>query len=242
MLDINVEFWARDTKKAVKRGDIVVVIDVLRCSSSIIAALARGVVGIIPIRTVREAREVSEIHPDFILSGERKGVKPSGFKYGNSPSVFSRAKLAGSYLILTTTSGTNAISQAKGAKHILIGGFLNAKSIAKTAFDLAGEEGKGITLALSGKKGSFSLEDFLGAGAIIDNLPENIILTDAAQAALLAFRKAKTSLIDVVKQGNHAKYLTGIGFEEDIRFSSQLDKYTIIPYLKGDVILPLKSS
>ncbi|MDQ1281545.1 MAG: 2-phosphosulfolactate phosphatase [Thermoproteota archaeon] len=241
-MDVNVEFWARDTKNAVKRGDVVIIIDVLRCSSSIIAALASGVGGIVPIKTVREAREVSRIHPEFILSGERKGVKPSGFKYGNSPVAFSKIKLEGAYLILTTTSGTNALSQAKEAKHVLVGGFLNAKSIAETAYNLAIKESEGITLALSGKKGSFSLEDFLGAGAIIGDLPDEVTLSDAAQAALLAFRGAKSSLTEVVKQGNHAKYLVSIGFEEDIRFSTQLNKYKIIPYLKGEVVIPSKST
>ena len=235
------EFWARDTKKAVTRGDVIVVIDVIRCSSSIIAALARGVAGIIPIKTIREAREVNRIHPDFILSGERKGARPSGFKYGNSPSAFSSAELAGAYLILTTTSGTNAISQAKGAKHILIGAFLNAKSVAESAFNIAEEEERGITLALSGKKGSFSLEDFLGAGAIITNFPKNVSLTDAAQAAILAFRRAEPDRINIIKQGSHAKYLISIGFDEDVNFCSQLNKYSIIPHLKDGTIIPLIS-
>jgi 2-phosphosulfolactate phosphatase len=108
------------------------------------------------------------------------------------------------YLILTTTSGTNALSQAKGAEHVLVGSFLNAKSISKTAYNFAANEGKGITLALSGKKGSFSLEDFLGAGAIIGDLLDDVNLSDAAQAALLAFLGAKPSLTEVVKRGNHA--------------------------------------
>lgn len=236
-MNVSVEFFARDARRAAKRGDVVVVIDVLRCSSSIIAALSRGATAIIPVRTVREAREISRSHPGFILAGERKGLAPSGFRYGNSPSVFSRAKLEGMRLILTTTSGTMAISQAKAAKHILIGAFLNAKSAAESSFNLASEEGCGITLALSGEKGSFSLEDFLGAGAIVDSFSEHLILSDAAQASVLAFHTAKPSLLDTIKQGGHAKHLINIGFEEDVNLSSQLDRYTITPYLKDDAII-----
>jgi len=238
---VSVGLLARDAKEAVRRGDVVVVIDVLRCSSSIIAALAGGVAGIIPVKTVREAWEISRAHPDFALAGERRGVRPPGFGYGNSPSVFSRTKLEGVRLILTTTSGTTAISKARGANHVLIGAFLNAKSVAESALNIAAGEGCGVTLALSGKRDSFSLEDFLGAGAIADNLPKDIALSDAAQAATLAFRRAKDSLLDVIKQGSHARYLISIGFEEDVKFCSQLDRYSITPHLKDGAIIPLKS-
>ena len=88
-MDVRVELLAKDTKRAVERRDVTVVIEVLRCSSSIIVALERGAAGVIPVKTVREAREIGKAHPDVVLAGERKGLRPSGFKYGNSPSVFS---------------------------------------------------------------------------------------------------------------------------------------------------------
>lgn len=236
---ISLELFARDAKKAVGRGDVVVVVDVLRASSSIIVALAQGAEGIIPVKTVREAREICKKHPSFVLAGERRGIQPPGFDYGNSPVAFSRVNLDVKCLVLTTTSGTMAIAQAKGAKHVLIGAFLNARSVAESAFRMAAEEGCGITLALSGKRGGFSLEDFLGAGAIVDYFPGDIVPSDAAQAAFLAYREAKDSLLDVVKRGSHGKYLASIGFEEDIDLCTQLSKYSIVPYLRNDVIIKL---
>lgn len=228
---------SNDIVKAVKRGDVIVVIDVLRCSSSIITILAAGAAEVIPVRMVRDAVEISRTHPGFVLAGEREGVPPPGFRYGNSPSVFSNANLDGTHLILTTTNGTAAISKVRGAKHVLIGAFLNARVVAESAYSLALKEGHGVTLALSGTRGGFSLEDFLGAGAIAVYFPENGALSDAAQAATLAFREAKLKLLDVVKQGSHAKYLISIGLEEDVNLCCQLNSYLIVPYLKKDRII-----
>ena len=73
---VNLEFVAKDAVKAVQRGDVIVVIDVLRCSSTIIVALTNGAKSIIPIETVEEARGYRRDHPNFILAGERKGLKP----------------------------------------------------------------------------------------------------------------------------------------------------------------------
>ena len=238
-MEVNIEFFARNTRMAVLRGDVVVVMDVLRCSSSIIAALAQGATAIVPVKTVREAREVHQANPEFILAGEREGVKPLGFDYGNSPSVFFHAELESRSLILTTTSGTAALSEAKGAKYVLVGAFLNAKSVAESALKIAEKEKCGITLALSGKKGSFSLEDFLGAGAIQSSFPSSTHLSDAAQAALIAFHGAKNRLYDTIKNGNHAKYLINIGFGDDVEFCSQVDKFSIVPSLQDNKITPL---
>lgn len=241
MTPINLGFSASDTRKAASRGDVIVIIDVLRCSSTIIIALAAGAAEVIPVKMVKEAREISKTHPDYVLAGEREGIPPLGFRYGNSPSALAHANLEGTRLILTTTNGTAVISQARGAKYVLIGALLNARAAAESAYNLAAKGGHGITLALSGTRGSFSLEDFLGAGAIVDDFPEDVAPSDAAQAAALAFREAKPYLLETIKRGSHARYLITLGLEEDVTFCSQLNKYHIIPRLEGDRITILQA-
>ena len=81
-----------DAGKAAARGDVVVIADVLRASSSIIVALARKVKSVLPVRTVMEAREVVVCHSGIVLAGVRRGVPLPGFDYGNSPAAFSRAR------------------------------------------------------------------------------------------------------------------------------------------------------
>jgi 2-phosphosulfolactate phosphatase len=241
-IPITVECDPKNAVKAVQREDVIIIIDVLRCTSSIITMLANDAKSVITTSSVNMARRIHTEHPEFILAGERRGTKPKGFDLGNSPLAFSPEAVREKHVILTTTNGTKAISNAKGSKWVLIGALLNAKSGIKTAFSIAEREETGISLVLSGKKGSFSFEDFLCAGAMSEKLPpESVEYSDAALAAVLSFQQARDSLETIVQQGTHAKYLISLGkpFVEDIQHCCQLDKYEVVPYLKGGYILPL---
>jgi len=238
---VNLEILAKDAGKAVRRGDVIIVIDVLRCSSTIIAALANGAKGIIPAKTLREAKAYRQEHPEFILAGERRGLKPKGFDLGNSPLEFSPETIKGRHVILTTTSGTMAISLAKNGRRTLIGALLNGKAAAEAAMKIAEKKQIGISLVLAGKKGRFSLEDFICAGAIVRSLPtEKVKHSDAALAALLAFQQASGALSGTVHLGNHAQFLKSIGFEADIKFCCRLDAFGIVPVYKDGMIVPLE--
>jgi len=146
----------------------------------------------------------------------------------------------GKLIILTTTSGAKAISLAKNGKWVFIGALLNVEAVAKEALKIAERERRGISLLLAGKEGGFSLEDFLCAGAVIENLPkEKVRLSDAALAAALAFRQAREALSGIIRQGSHAHYLKSIGLEEDTEFCSQINVYPMVPVLKDGLIVPL---
>lgn len=237
---INLEFCAQDAARAAQRGDVVIVIDVLRCCSTIVTALANGAKGILPVRTLKEARTLHSKHDGSVLAGERKGLKPRGFSLGNSPLEFTPEKVKGNYVILTTTSGTRAIVSSKNARWVLIGALINAKPVAEAASRIAEEEKAGISLVLSGRRGHFFIEDFICAGAIAENLQaNNIERSDPALAALHCFWQAKNCLESVVQSGHHATYLRSLGLMNDVTFCSQLDAFGIVPYLKGNVIVPL---
>ena len=239
---VNLEFVAKDTVKAVKRRDVIVVIDALRCCSTIVTALANDATGIIPVKTILEARRLKKKCPEFIIAGERKGLKPKGFTLGNSPLEFSPRKVEGKEVILTTTSGTKAISLSRKKKWVLIGAFLNAKAIAETSLKIAEKEKTGISLVLAGKEGQFSLEDFLCAGAIVESFQTGRAeLSDKAVAALLSFKEARHSLKKAIQQGSHARYLEKKGFENDIEFCSKMGTFNIVPFLKEGRIVPLET-
>jgi len=229
--------------KAVQRKDVVVVIDVLRCCSTIITALANGAEGVLPTKTVKEARALHKKFPRFILAGERRELKTGGFDLGNSPYEFSPEAIEGKRIIMTTTSGTRAITLSKNAKWVLIGAFLNAEAVAKAALTIAERETTGISLVLSGRKGRFSLEDFICAGLIVEHLPMNKVqLDDAALASLLAFRQSRESLYTILQKGRHAQYLRTIGFEDDVKFCSKANVFEIVPFLKNGIVVPLPRS
>jgi 2-phosphosulfolactate phosphatase len=239
---ISVELMAKDTFRGVERGDVIIVIDVLRCTSSIVTAMANGAASIIPVRSVGQARAMKAKDRNYVLAGERGGLPPRGFDLGNSPTDFSTEKIRGKDIIITTTSGTQAIMNAAEAKTVLIGSFLNLTGVAAEASKIAFGNGRSLTIALSGKKGTFSLEDFLCAGAIISTIRSRSRLSDAASASLLAFKTADENLAENILGGNHARELVDLGLEEDVILCSQKDKYDVVPILSDGRIVRLEST
>jgi len=236
-IKVNLELTAKETAEAARQGNIMVVIDVLRCTSSMINALANGARRIIPVKTVREAYRLKSKYPEYLLAGERGGTKPEGFDFGNSPLEFTREKIQGKTLIFTTTSGTVALIRCRNAKSVLIASFLNVSSVASRALKIASREKRGISIIPSGRKGEFSLEDFLCGGAIVEKLTElNVILSDSAFASLLSFRQAKNSLLNQIMKGEHAQNLVKLGFRDDVKFCCQIDLFDITPSLKNGAI------
>ena len=235
---MNLELVARDAGNAVQRNDVIIVIDVLRCTSSIITALTNGARAIIPMQTVSAARLKVAEHPQYLLAGERQGVKPIGFVLGNSPLEFTRDRVADKTIVMTTTSGTTAFARVKGHPFVVVGAFLNASAVAQTALTLSEQNDLNISFALSGKRGSFSLEDFLGAGAIIHHfVDKNLTYSDTAYASLLAYGHAQSSLYAALSEGTHAKTLIDLGFRNDVIHCTQINKYTTVPVLYGESII-----
>jgi 2-phosphosulfolactate phosphatase len=93
-------------------ADVVVIIDVLRFTTSAATALANGAHSLIPCETVEEARAKALGAPTALLAGERDAIKPHGFHLGNSPLEFSKEAVQGRDIIWTTTNGTRAIALA----------------------------------------------------------------------------------------------------------------------------------
>lgn len=233
MTQINLELNADDVKNGIERGDIIVVIDVLRASCTIITALRNGALGVMPVKMVEEAKTLKKTHPDYVLGGEREGLRPEGFELGNSPLEYTTDKIGGKRIILTMTSGTQALTAATNASMVRVRSFLNSTAVANAASDLSKRYKRNITIALAGKLREFSLEDFLCGGAIIERIQRRKLdYSDAAYAALLAFKATKKSLTKNIFIGKHAKELVQLGFSEDVNFCSSIDRYEDIPILQ----------
>ncbi|MDW8049111.1 MAG: 2-phosphosulfolactate phosphatase [Nitrososphaerota archaeon] len=234
---MNMEMTAKDGDMAVKRGDLIIVVDALRCTSSIVTALSNNAKAVIPTRSLKGALYLKRNNPEYLTAGERGGLKPRGFDFGNSPLEFTCDRVCGKTLIFSTTSGTLALTNVKDAPWILLGSFLNASAAASKSFQIAYSNGLNITILLSGSQGRFSLEDFLCGGAIVKRLSKmGVNLSDAAFAALLSFERAESNLLEHVMRGAHAKKLAGIGFKKDVEFSCQLDIFDTVPFYKEGVI------
>lgn len=236
---VDLAFARREVRRAAVRRDVIVVIDVLRATSTIITALSNGAKKVVPAQTPEQARNLWRENPGSLLAGERGGERPDGFNLGNSPREFHPEVVKGRTIILTTSSGTKTILAVEKAPHVLLGAFLNVRAVGESARDTARAEGRGIALACSGSKHLFSLEDFLCAGAIASRLHEaGEELSDFAWGAVLAFENLTEPLDQAIWKCLHARELKAQGLAEDVEFCSRVDHYQMVPALTPEGILP----
>ena len=107
------------------------IIDVFRAFSTECFVLENGAKYIIPVLTLGEAYELKRQNPEYILMGERKGLPPEGFDYGNSPTEILDVDFTDKIVVHTTSNGTKGMMNATAANEIITGGFVNAKAIVK---------------------------------------------------------------------------------------------------------------
>ena len=148
-------------------GSVVIVIDLLRASSTICQALASGATCVMPFLEIDDARRAAEQfdRAAIVLGGERHGRIIDGFDLGNSPLEYSPVAVAGRPLLFTTTNGTRALHHARLARRTLVGCALNRAAIAAA---VANEPQ--IDILCAGTDGAITDEDIYAAGAIADSL------------------------------------------------------------------------
>lgn len=213
---------------------IVVVIDILRASSSICYGIENGAEGIIPVATVEECLEYSS--GDFLLAAEREGRVVDGFDFGNSPFSYTAEKVSGKQIVLTTTNGTLALHQSLEADKIVIGSFLNISALSSWLH----RQQQSVLLLCAGWKGMFNLEDTLFAGAVVNRLRSDIAnVDDAGIAAEELYLLAKDDLRGFLRKSSHTIRLEKLNIEEDICFCLQTDICNSIPVLENGRLLKM---
>jgi len=222
-------------------GQVCIVVDVLRASSTIVTMLERGAQEVLLAPTIEEARSLHQELPRYLLCGEEGGLPPPGFDYGNSPSEFSALDLKGQRVILCTSNGTRAILATAGAPLVLVGCLLNATAVASTACKDVGGRGLDIAIVCAGEKGGteFAAEDALGAGAIVDAIvhpgqrwPSAPEMTDEARAALEYYRAQRGREEAALQETVHGRDLLALGLGEDLSFCARRDEFTAVPRLQ----------
>lgn len=213
---------------------VVIVLDIFRATSFIITALALGAKRIIPVSTIREARQLAT--KGRILAGERSAQKIEGFDLGNSPTSLRDFPLENKELIFTTTNGTKAIAKAKDAQYLLIGSFLNLSACARSAVQLE----KPILILCSGTHGTFSLEDGVAAGAMIDaclQMKPTYRVNDLGMMARQSYRSWRRQGWNELKNSRGGKRVMELGLEEDLDYSLQVDRFPITPIVTKEGIM-----
>lgn len=211
-------------------GSVVVIIDVLRATTTIITALAAGAHSIIPCRAIDEAKTLAGA--DVILAGERHGRIIPGFHLGNSPSEFTSATCKNKMIVTTTTNGTPAILACQLADRVYLGAFVNFSAVCE---QLDGDD-RPIRLVCAGTNNQPTLEDTLLAGAIVDHLSAttDVQLNDSARLAWDCFENHGQILPAALEISSGGEALLQAGLGEDLKFAAAIDKFALAAAVSFD--------
>ncbi|MBS1919779.1 MAG: 2-phosphosulfolactate phosphatase [Bacteroidetes bacterium] len=219
-------------------NSIVVIIDVLRATSTIATALHNGAKSVIPVDSVRRCIELGK-QIEGITAGERDGKIAEGLKHGNSPLEYSREFIEGKTLVLTTTNGTRLLQMAldRGAQEIVTGSFTNLSVICDHLMIMK----QNVILACAAWKDRINMEDSLFAGAVINEVGRYFnINCDSSHIAASMYEKAKNDLFGFMKKNDASHYhrLMGFGLENDLRYCLTPDLANVLPqYDNGKLII-----
>lgn len=236
---LDVFFSARSFQEEELRNKSVVIIDVLRASSTIVTALDNGARAIIPVADMGEASKIAQNvdSENYLLCGEKDGVQIDGYDLGNSPREYVRDIVQGKRLIFNTTNGTKAIKKSVGAFNTYIASFLNVTAVV----NILKNEQKDIILVCAGWKGRLAFEDTLLAGKIIHMLNNGNLTDDSTDGVRVAhglFEMYGDDIPAIMRKSNHAARLKDIIGTEDVDYCSQIDITDIVPILKEGMITP----
>jgi 2-phosphosulfolactate phosphatase len=247
MYNLDIILTHQDINVQAVKGKACVAIDTLRATSTIITALIHGCPEIIPVSSVTEALHLkkNKAYQDYLLGGEIEGQYIENFHLGNSPIDYCNISLQGRGIILSTTNGTRTLKKLKEARLVVICALLNARTVAEWIT----EQESDVIICCSGRRGNFSLEDFLTAGRLAAELragKKALAISDLAFTAAAFYENIKKSstnnntILKILKNTDNGKRLIKAGLEADIEHCSQEDITSLLPQYKSGSIKQLE--
>lgn len=210
----------------------VVVMDVLRATSSIVEALSAGARSIYPVGSVEEALRLANTfgRDEVLLCGERKCLPIEGFDLGNSPREFTPDVVSGKTLVMSTTNGTGAMSLTAGASRVYIGALTNLGAVVER---LAASDSEPVVLC-SGRERHFAIEDAVSAGLLVQRLvaarPGEWVMNDGARAAV-ALAESLGAGVELFQATTAGRTIAAAGLGEDLEFCARMDVHDVLPVL-----------
>ncbi len=212
---------------------LVVLVDILRATTSICAAFENGVERILPAASIEATRKMKA--EGYLVASELDGKKLDFADFGNSALHFTREAIGGQTLVYCTTNGTRALDIAKQAEKIAIGAFVNLSALA----GWLGQEQKNVVILCSGWKNKFCLEDTLFAGALTEKLlqnPDFVTRCDSAYAAMDLWQLAKDDVTGYLEKAAHRHRLRDLGLDDVIPYSLKPDSTRVVPVFRNGEI------
>ena len=244
-LKINVYFSHHEVESELDLKDKnVVVIDVLRTSTTIITGLANGAKEVIPTESIAAAGIIGRNSQEqALLCGEKNGKLIEGFNLGNSVKEYCEENVKGKSLIFSSTNGTPALIKSKFTRSCIVLGFVNISRVVKYLNSL----GEDTIILCAGKESEFSLEDTVCAGMLISLLTSRLIakhqyeLSDSAMGAARLYSSYRKDLLKMMHDSEHGRYLISLGFSRDLVDCSVVDLYDILPVQRNGVIKSIEA-
>ncbi len=234
-MKLSVYFTPLAVTPPVVAGKPVLVIDILRATTTMVTALANGARAILPAETADEAMRMAQNlkSDDLLLAGERNLERIDGFTLGNSPLEMTAEAVGGKQLIMTTTNGSAALAAVGLGNPVLIAAALNFTAVAQAAneaFEDAGE----IVIVCAGREGMFALEDAYAAGRFVQSLITGrgrsaVALSDGAIAARELVRRYGDKWRRAISASAAARTLKLAKLKADVDAATESDKYDIVP-------------
>jgi 2-phosphosulfolactate phosphatase len=217
------------------KGKVVVAVDILRATSTMVTAFANGATHIFPVMQLEDCHSYSK--QGCLTAAERDGVKAEGFDFGNSPFSYTPEQVGGRAIAITTTNGTRAIRLSEAADEVIVGSFLNLATVVEHLKTLNLD----VLVVCAGWKGNFNLEDTLYAGAVVERLSDSFSSeNDAALAALHLYQVAKEDLLGFLRKSSHVRRLEHLEIHKDIEFCLQHDVFNVLPVWEKDRLVEVK--
>ena len=241
--EIRVVLTPGELKNFKIENQIIIVIDTLRASTTIVTALANGIEEVLPFKTESALLDFYNrvIYKDkYILAGEYKGKQIRGFDFGNSPLSFIKNSFKNKIMLLKTSNGTRVLDNISNNNIVFIGGLVNSQKIVS----LIKGKRKNANLVCAGSNGTFSLEDFFAAGRYCFLLKKLGWSGDDLTVAAARIYEDNSEYEDIVNLFYHSRNgqnLLELGYEKDIKFSSKIDIFDIAPVFDGKRIMSKRS-
>jgi 2-phosphosulfolactate phosphatase len=217
------------------RSHVIAVVDVLRATSSLVAMFDNGLLRALIADNLREARDLA-LRNFSLLCGEAKALPLAGFDYGNSPAEFAGLSFKGKSAVLWTTNGTRALAAASAAPAVAVATLANRTAAAARVIEEAERNASDIAVVCAGleRGAAFSLEDSIGAGAIVEAVRKadsTIVMTDSAWAALHLWQWYRGDAMRAFRHSVHGRALLSMGFDRDLDYAARVDTTSIVPML-----------
>lgn len=214
-------------------GKVVIVLDILFATTTMVAALAHGATEIIPVLDEAAARAKADELPanSFVLAGELYTEVLRGFAHPAPLSLIEHG-IKGKSVVYSTTNGTVAMTQCADALRVYCGALLNARRLVEHV--VAQHPRETVLIVCAGSANNFNFEDFYGAGCLVERFAERLgaaaDFSDAAKAALALYRHARVP--DALLDCRVGRMMVSKGLRHEVEFACREDAFGVIPALE----------